>query len=585
MLSRSLQTKILLFIFTAIVIPLLISNLYTYNTTARTLKESFIKSNSDVLEQKKENLSGYFTLLKEFASTFFYEEDLIRRLMTDDVYKYNFAIDLDKALQSLLYSRDDVKRIDFLLKSANTLYIKDKEGPGFIETQSMLPLEYERMLGEQANTLTMEYSGSTPMLYYYQKVMIYPQAKVFGYLRFVLSTDAIESMLGDTKGQEAIFLIKKDRTIADFVYSPGETAGAPEAIREMLSPITHTPGLTSGVGMQIGDVAGIGIASDFQVQRQPFTIVKFVPEDAINEAVKKNIGSIILLQLGVLFVVICFLYFLVSISVITPIKKLVSTMRVVEKNWTKPVSFQIRNDEIGFLQATFQRLVEYLQELILKEYQYKIDVVTAQLKMLQAQINPHFLYNILQTISTMALKKGAFDISDRLGELGSILRYSMNFREETVELQREIEQIENYLSLQSSRFDFTFEVCVDSPCMQFVVPKMILQPLIENSIQHGIEQRTGAGLMEISASLADEFIVIEVTDNGNGFTEYQIGDIRKRFAEFHVRDPNEGGIGLVNVLSRLRLFYGDPFHWHIASRPGHTTTIALYLPLKEVEAL
>jgi two-component system sensor histidine kinase YesM len=311
-------------------------------------------------------------------------------------------------------------------------------------------------------------------------------------------------------------------------------------------------------------------------------MIKFIPSDFINQAAKKTLDQSLAIQFIALAFILLFT-FILSFSTITPIKRLIRNMTRVEIGQFDVEEFKTREDEIGILELRFQTMVRNLKEMIIREYEQRIEISTAQLKMLQAQINPHFLYNTLQSIGTVALRHGVEEINDKISQLGSIMRYSMDLNTETVYLQQEIEHIENYLSLQENRFKrkLSYSIRCESGALKVMVPKMILQPLVENSIIHGIENGTGMGAIHLGMMLDSAMLTISITDNGKGMDYNEIEQVKLQFNEPNIYKREEGGIGLINVLQRLRLKYGDQFTWHITSTPYDKTEISLIIPIEE----
>lgn len=208
----------------------------------------------------------------------------------------------------------------------------------------------------------------------------------------------------------------------------------------------------------------------------------------------------------------------------------------------------------------------------------------AELKTLEAQINPHFLYNTLDTINWMAITNGEMEISTMLGTLGSLLRYSVTNIDSPVLIKAEIEWIKKYLYLQNKRFRdlFTYEIHIAPDVENLTIYKMLLQPLIENSIIHGFAKITTGGFILIEMYPADNRLFISITDNGCGLTPEKL----LQFQEMAANPSTYTGknIGFFNVVSRLRAYYKDQFHIEITS--GNGTRITLSIPIdldQEVE--
>ena len=239
-----------------------------------------------------------------------------------------------------------------------------------------------------------------------------------------------------------------------------------------------------------------------------------------------------------------------------------------------------RKDEIGILQNSFNLMMERNQRLIQQEYQSKIEKRKAQVRALQAQINPHFMHNTLQTIGGIALEKNVVKIYDMTTSLSDILRYSLNFTREMVCLREEIRYLQEYLNIQNERFDnrIEFEIQVKKELMEYVVPKLILQPILENSLEHGLINKAGTWNIKLMAMLTtSKDLLLQISDNGIGLSEERLAEI-KQILEKDAANAlkTSSHIGLGNVHSRIRLKYADSkYGVTIKSRPGEGTTVCV----------
>lgn len=239
-----------------------------------------------------------------------------------------------------------------------------------------------------------------------------------------------------------------------------------------------------------------------------------------------------------------------------------------------------RKDEIGILQNSFNLMMERNQRLIKQEYQSKIEKREAQVRALQAQINPHFMHNTLQTIGGIALEKNVTKIYDMTTSLSDIMRYSLSFTREMVCLREEIRYLQEYLNIQNERFDnrIEFEVQVKKELMEYVVPKLILQPILENSLEHGLINKAGAWKIQLKAIVTEENdLMLQISDNGIGLSKERLSQIREILGEDAGNAlKTSSHIGLGNVHSRIRIKYTDSkYGVTIESRSGEGTTVCV----------
>lgn len=202
----------------------------------------------------------------------------------------------------------------------------------------------------------------------------------------------------------------------------------------------------------------------------------------------------------------------------------------------------------------------------------------AQFKALQSQINPHFLFNTLNAISQLAILERADRSAEAIFSLSSLLRRSLSQNSGMVFLREEVEYIEEYFKIKKMMYRdrITFVLEIDESCLYIKVPVFTIQPLVENALLHGLEPRENGGCLKLSISRMDKSVVILIEDDGLGFSRKKLADIKSLKVTSSVSDTT--GIGISNVILRLKDCFGINFHWHIDSLPGIGTRIELSLP-------
>ncbi|HZG58135.1 sensor histidine kinase [Paenibacillus sp.] len=249
-------------------------------------------------------------------------------------------------------------------------------------------------------------------------------------------------------------------------------------------------------------------------------------------------------------------------------------------------------DEIGILAERFNSMTEKINELVntlYKEQLLKQDAefrtLQSEYKTLQAQINPHFLYNTLESIQSLAKLKGEEEIGDMIYLLGALLRDSIGKRSDVVTLKDEVGYISKYLDIQRFMYEDRIEIIydLDEDLMDCLVPKFILQPLVENAIVHGIEQKPGKGVVRLASRTDGTDLIVEVSDNGIGMSREEIDRVMNRIDAVPEK-RNHTSVGLMNVHKRVRILYGERYGINISGNPGEGTTILIRLPsVKEGE--
>ena len=274
--------------------------------------------------------------------------------------------------------------------------------------------------------------------------------------------------------------------------------------------------------------------------------------------------------------------FLVSYALTAPIKKLILAMKEV---WQGNFECRIANrrkDEMGRLIDTFTFMVNKIQTLIREVYEEKLAQKNAELKALQSQINPHFLYNTLDTINWMLLEQKEFEISRIVVSLGNMMKYAINSDGKMATIRQEIEHVSNYLLIQKERMEerLEYEIRIPPELENIKMPRLLLQPLVENAIIHGIEPSLKCGQVVIRAWEKENGYVMEVADNGIGMDRKRVEKLKQNETE---TGQERTSIGIDNVNRRLKLYYGEASEIKIQSTIGIGTKIQFEIP-KEIEA-
>ncbi|MFC5528667.1 sensor histidine kinase [Cohnella yongneupensis] len=299
-----------------------------------------------------------------------------------------------------------------------------------------------------------------------------------------------------------------------------------------------------------------------------------------------HIGSATLSIMLIVCFVAIFLFWVIARIITNPLKKLTLSMKALQSgDFTQRVHFT-GNDEVGRLGHLYNTMVGRIKLLIDDVYASSLKQREAELKALQSQINPHFLYNTLNMIQWTALKKDDQEISEMVVALSQVFRLSLNSGRDFVELEHEIELVRYYLFLQQKRYParLHFEIEIDPSLKHFQMPKLLLQPLVENAIIYAIEPTEGTGNIHIRAEREtddseEEWVVLEVSDNGPGIPEERINELMKEAKPTPSKvaqtlNATRSGMALANIKERLTLFY-EHAEFDIQSKVGIGTRVRI----------
>lgn len=235
-------------------------------------------------------------------------------------------------------------------------------------------------------------------------------------------------------------------------------------------------------------------------------------------------------------------------------------------------------EEIENIQSGFNEMVEHLDDLINQVKKSSLEQRNAELSALEAQIDPHFLYNTLDTINWKAIEQGQYDISEMLVALANIFRYTVNNAGGTITLEQEFGWLTEYLLLQGARLGKmpTIEADIPEELMGFKIHKLLLQPFVENAVKYGFAGKEGQCVLRISVNSLGSQMHLMIEDNGNGIKESTLQMLNDETAEM------EGHLGVANVRKRLKLYYGEETTVYFESQEGNYTRVHLFIPIAEM---
>lgn len=301
----------------------------------------------------------------------------------------------------------------------------------------------------------------------------------------------------------------------------------------------------------------------------------------------QGVYQICYMYLGAMVILVCVLGYVVNLIVNHLLKQFYAMLESVRSIRQGNLSVRIINcgtDEMGELGTQINKMLDYIEQLMKERIDREILVKNSEIRALQNQINAHFIYNVLESIKMMAEINEEYDISDAVTSLGKLLRYSMRWKADgLVRVEEEIEYIKDYIALINLRFDYEIYLSLNMPelIMQQPIPKMSLQPIIENAIYHGIEELAEDTSIYMKGYIRGEDCVIEITDAGKGMTEEEIAKLRKKITgEIETTGGSGNGIGLKNVQDRIRINFGESYGIGVDSKIGCYTKITVCIPLQ-----
>lgn len=283
---------------------------------------------------------------------------------------------------------------------------------------------------------------------------------------------------------------------------------------------------------------------------------------------------VVLLFFGVLFG-------FVSRGLTRPLTQMVDTMNRIKQGATELRLPPLRQDELGKLGSTFNDMLDRIEALIASQYQTTIQLNDTKYKALQMQVNPHFLYNTLDTMSAIAMARDCPLVSSLCHALSDLFHYSLRMDEPLAAIADELKHLKSYLYVINVRMNDGIQLTthIPSEMMRAKLPRLSLQPLVENAIQHGLRNKRGEKRIEINANLCDGDILVDIVDNGVGMPQEALEKLQAARVEDALSTGNS--IGLMNIHARVRLLFGEPYGLTVKSGANGGTIVTLRIPAGE----
>ncbi|MCR5255360.1 MAG: sensor histidine kinase [Acetatifactor sp.] len=518
----------------------------------------------------KENDTAYMTLLSDFNSfndnSYDFQrqnEQIFGQIMTyknevNSCYIFNTSGEADYKVKYAIYSPFDPTGKEWFSQAVD-LFGK----PVLVDTYELENIVNKKLMPVYvfgvARSIVQLKTGS-----------------VIGILLVNTQTTYFERLCDDVKLSEnqRVLVMHGDNCLFD---SDGQyTAQALPSTSALKSIPEETSGVLFRLDVNHTDSYAASLTSDIHGLR----VISVTPSSELLGGLTR-IKLVNFLQLVfIVFIILLTAYFAIK-QVVTPITLLSSMMKVAESgDFTAHLKLDT-NNEVGMLAESYNSLIDRINSLIHEVYLEKINANELEFQMLQAQINPHFLYNTLESISMMATINDDDITADMASTLGSILRYSISNLNSPVSLGDEVNHIKEYIKLQEYRFknQYRFEIDIPTNLYQIRTPKLILQPVVENAIYHGMSSVRSGGLIKVSArKVGSGILEIKVTDNGSGIPEDKLKNLNE-----YINEKNDlfNSIGLRNVNRRIKLFCGLDVGVIVKNEPGGGTGVMIIIRIED----
>lgn len=294
--------------------------------------------------------------------------------------------------------------------------------------------------------------------------------------------------------------------------------------------------------------------------------------------------TIIAVSLAAFVFILCltiFLSYQIPLSITRPLRKLNEVTQQVAKGNLEVRSDVQTGDEVGVLSDSLNTMIDKINELLEQVTKEQVRLRKAEFELLQSQINPHFLYNTLDAIIWLAESGEQKKVVSMVGSLSEFFRTSLNRGKEIVHVKEELQHVRSYLEIQQVRYQdiLKYEICVPEELGRYMIPKITIQPLVENALYHGIKNKRGSGKIEIRGRKEENNLVIEIEDDGIGISKERLWQVKDGIQRKILTGKDI--YGLYNVNERIRLNFGEEYGIDIQSIYGEGTLVRVLLPCQE----
>ncbi|QHW32861.1 sensor histidine kinase [Paenibacillus rhizovicinus] len=584
-LASSFRNRMILIFFMIIIVPFLLFAYYAHIKAIEGISNANMTASVNYLEQSRNNFENYLKTMNDQVNDMIGNKKLQSLLAlppgssADDsftlnlvslIYQYTSTID---AFRIHVYPIDPSKYPEYMSTIGESEDVKNE--PWFRKSLNTVSPTWR---------LSMPKKGEfeRPLLTYIKRFSgLYDQIPR-GIIATDLSEDQLKRFFAPSGGMvdHKVLLLDEKGTV---VYDSGanEWTGRPFPSEKVVQPI-----VSGAQGAQTISIGGTKyLATYVRMNSYPWVIASLTPLNELTGTIEEiNRLLIIFLVIYLLCCVGVVLY--ITAYFTQPIVRLVRYMRRLEAgNLQQDIPNSTRHDEVGWLYRGYGSLLRRIEGLIedasLAERQKK----ELEFQVLSHQINPHFLYNTLESIRWKAENHGRSDISEMVSALGNLLRLSLNQGKEITTLGREIEQVKAYVQIEQARMGQTIRILysVDSDLKDVPFIRLLLQPLVENAIQHSIRDNFEHGKILLSARKEDDELVVDLIDNGSGIPPEVLEKLEHNANPLGQSAEGAKGVGLRNVNDRLKLYFGDNCKLRIETSIAGTRITLRHPVLKEEE--
>lgn len=582
-LNLSIQRKYLYCTLSITLVVLLAPSFFQFMSASEIVTEQTVKQSAGVINELSVNLDHYFDMVENSFEYIANSSIVQEELESDKPYKSDGS-----ELYSYYSRAGQIRRL--LLQGYTSIYINDIQLYGYNGANHLLSndrgineesSEISCAMAENANGRCVYYNAVDENLIYMAKqIKDVLTMEPLGVLRASIKISYLKKMT--LTAQESlsahIFLLDQDNNI--LLESAGENMD--------LKDQKWVDQINGNSGKLWLNLDGKAYNLVYQTSSETgLTVVGMIPTSFLQKTARELEKTTVML-IGISILLCILLANIMARGITRPIEKTSNAMKKFAKGDFSVRLPEGRADEIGAMNLVFNQTIEKVEKLLKQIVEMEMVNKDIEFQALQAQINPHFLYNVLDTINWMARKKGEENICRMVTAISNLMRASISNKRSMVRVKEELKYIEDYLFIQETRYGdkFTSYIEVDEELNELEIPKMVIQTLVENAVVHGVENATWDCFLYISGEIQDDMAVFKVKDDGVGISAEKLEALLKMEEEpEHKAERTHTNLGIYAVQKRLEYVYHGKAKMTITSEKEKGTLVVLEIPLKKAKEI
>lgn len=577
---KSIQSTMLVSFSALMVLAMLVFMVIAMRYTSGTIYENSINYMSQIIQQVNYDIDTYIEYMENISSVIAKSSDVPRYLFDQNQTEAEREAEKERILtqfQTIMESRDDIYNVAAVAKNGRYIINQgDDELTGYVDIESLdwyqAAMESKSGIAVSSSHVQNAIQSSYKWVITLSRALVNNQTGEREGLFFVdLNYSAISDLCNNNSIEEKGYIFVLDAE-GNIVYHPKQQLMYGGLKTENIDAIMEC----REDSLIIDEGGDSKLYTMSKSKRTGWTVVGAI---YTSELLKNNEQAQMwyLLVASILLLAVIGISSIISREITKPIRSLRDSMRKVQNGQFDTHVEVITENEIGSLGRSFNLMTSEIQALMEQNVYEQKQKRKSELKALQAQINPHFLYNTLDSIIWMSEAGENDEVVEMTSALARLLRQSISNDKEEVELEKEIEYVKNYLTIQKMRYKdkLEFFIYVDPRVAHVPIIKLVLQPLVENAIYHGIKYKETKGNLKIYARPVDGRVEIVVADDGIGMDE----DVMEHIFDEHRKEQKRNGVGVPNVQKRLKLQYGSEYGIRYESVKGAGTKAVITIPV------